>query len=71
MLSNRSPMQRLHEVGNDLLLWGLARAFNPAAVSRMRLFRDHQELWISRISLQRIYRRAQQRASGAKCRGEW
>jgi hypothetical protein len=51
----RSLLRRLHDLGDDFLLWGLARAFNPAALPRLRFFRPHRDLWISRCSLLRIY----------------
>lgn len=41
----------LHEMGEDILIWCLARAFNPAALRRHVLWRDRTELWISRASL--------------------
>jgi hypothetical protein len=52
-VSERSLLRRVHDLGDDFLLWGLARAFNPEALSRSRFFRDHQDLWISRSSLLR------------------
>jgi YkoP domain len=55
LAAERSPLQRLHDLGDDFLLWGLARAFNPDALSRLRLFREHRDLWISRSSLERFY----------------
>ena len=58
--SDRSLRQRVHDVGNDCLVWGLTRAFNPAAVPRAPFLRDHCELWISRKSLLRHYLRRQQ-----------
>jgi hypothetical protein len=53
--SERSLFRRVHDFGDDFLLWGLARAFNPAALSRSRFFRDHQDLWISRAALLHHY----------------
>ena len=53
--SERSLFRRVHDIGDDFLLWGLARAFNPGALSRLRFFRDHQDLWISRSSLLHHY----------------
>ena len=54
-VSERSLLRRVHDLGDDFLLWGLARAFNPGALSRSRFFRDHHDLWISRSSLLRHY----------------
>ena len=45
----------LHEMGEDILIWCLARAFNPAALRRHVLWRDRTELWISRESLTSRY----------------
>lgn len=41
----------LHEWGEDILIWALARAFNPAALRRHVLWHDRTELWMSRASL--------------------
>ncbi len=53
--SDRSLLRRAHDFGDDFLLWGLTRAFNPAALPRLPFLRDHRELWISRSSLLRNY----------------
>ena len=50
-----SLLRRVHDLGDDFLLWGLARAFNPGALRRLRFLREHQDLWISRTALQRHY----------------
>lgn len=50
-----SLLRRVHDLGDDFLLWGLARAFNPAALPQLRFWREHQNLWISRTALQRHY----------------
>jgi hypothetical protein len=47
---------RLHGFGENFVLWGLTRAFNPAALPRQPFFRDRHELWISRATLLRRYR---------------
>lgn len=46
---------RLHDRGEDLLIWAFIRAFNPAALPRHCLWRDRTELWISRDTLLRLY----------------
>lgn len=46
-----SPLRRFHRVGESFVLWGLARAFHPAAAQRQPFLRDHHELWISRKTL--------------------
>lgn len=46
-----SILRQLHEFGECFSAWGLARAYNPTALSRQRFFRRYQELWISRASL--------------------
>ena len=47
----------LHTVADSLIVWGLTRAFNPAALPRQRFLRDHNELWISRSTLLKLYGR--------------
>jgi hypothetical protein len=47
----------LHTVADSLIVWGLTRAFNPAALPRQRFLRDHNELWISRSMLVALYGR--------------
>lgn len=65
--SDRSLLRRAHDLGDDFLLWGLTRAFNPAALPRLPFLRDHRELWISRACLLRNYfpRRPQHRSAPA------
>lgn len=53
--TERSLLRQAHDLGDDCLLWGLARAFNPAALARLPFRRDHRELWMSRTSLLRNY----------------
>lgn len=50
-----SLMRRLHDLGENFVLWGLTRAFNPAALMRRPFLREHHELWISRATLHRLY----------------
>lgn len=45
----------LHEMGEDILIWCFARAFNPAALPRHVLWRERTELWISRDRLRSRY----------------
>lgn len=47
------PPNGLHQRGEDILIWGFVRAFNPAALHRHSLWRDRTELWISRARLLR------------------
>lgn len=42
---------RLHGLGECVVLWGLTRAFNPAALPRQPFLRDRHEMWISRATL--------------------
>ena len=51
-------------VADSMIVWGLTRAFNPAALPRQRFLRDHNELWISRSTLVTLYGR-DVRSSGA------
>jgi hypothetical protein len=43
--------------GECFVLWGLTRAFNPAALPRQPFLRDHHEFWISRATLLLRYAR--------------
>ena len=49
------PPTGLHELGEDMLIWAFARAFNPAALRRHKLRRDRTELWISRDRLLQLH----------------
>jgi hypothetical protein len=60
---------RLHGFGECFVLWGLTRAFNPAALPRQPFLRDRHELWISRaILLLRYARRNGQIDTGTALR---
>jgi hypothetical protein len=48
----------LRGLGICLCTYGLARAFNPAALARQRFFRSYHELWISRRRLLSQYGRS-------------
>jgi hypothetical protein len=62
---------RLHGLGECFVLWGLTRAFNPAALPRQPFLRDRHELWISRAMLLKRYaRRNGQKATGTARRPE-
>ena len=50
-----SLLARLHGLGECFVLWGLTRAFNPAALPRQPFLRDRYELWISRATLMARY----------------
>jgi hypothetical protein len=69
--TDSSLRARLHGLGECFVLWGLTRAFNPAALPRQPFLRDRHELWISRAALQTRYaRRNGQKAIGtARRRG--
>lgn len=45
-----------HALGEDVLIWAFARAFNPPALRRYCFRRDRTELWISRDRLLTLYR---------------
>ena len=49
------PPNRLHEMGEDILIWAFARAFNPAALRHHKLRRNRTELWISRDRLLQLH----------------
>jgi hypothetical protein len=66
--SDRSLLRRAHDIGDDFLLWGLTRAFNPAALLRLPFLRDHRDLWISRASLLRTYCPRQPHRAGLAAR---
>lgn len=46
-----SLRRRVHLFCENFTLWGLTRAFQPAALSRRPFLRPRQELWISRARL--------------------
>lgn len=46
-----SGFRRVHALGEDFLLWGFARAFNPSTLHRQPFFRARGDLWISRRTL--------------------
>ena len=52
-----SLLARLHGLGECFVIWGLTRAFNPAALPRQPFLRDRHELWISRATLLLRYAR--------------
>jgi hypothetical protein len=56
-----SFLARLHGLGECFVLWGLTRAFNPAALPRQPFLRDRHELWISRTTLLLRYARRNSR----------
>ncbi len=45
-----------HAFGENVMLWALARAFNPVATERQPFQREKHELWISRHRLLERYR---------------
>jgi hypothetical protein len=55
--TDSSLRARLHGLGECFVLWGLTRAFNPAALPRQPFLRDRHELWISRATLLSRYGR--------------
>jgi YkoP-like protein len=52
-----SLSRTLHTLADSFIVWGLTRAFNPAALPRQRFLHDHHKLWISRATLCRLYGR--------------
>lgn len=63
--TDSSFLGRLHGFGECFVLWGLTRAFNPAALPRQPFLRDRHELWISRATLRARYARGQNRAAAS------
>lgn len=57
-----SGLRRAHALGEDFLLWGFARAFNPATLHHQAFFRPRRDLWISRATLLGRYGRPGSRA---------
>ena len=57
VVTHSSLLDRLHGLGECFVLWGLTRAFNPAALPRQPFLRDRHELWISRATLRLRYAR--------------
>jgi YkoP domain len=50
-----SLLARLHGLGECFVVWGLTRAFNPAALPRQPFLRDRYEVWMSRATLRARY----------------
>jgi hypothetical protein len=50
-----SLSRTVHTIADSFIVWGLTRAFNPAALPRQRFLRDNHKLWISRQTLRRLY----------------
>lgn len=48
--------RRLHDLGENILIWGLLRTFNPGGLRGAKLNRMRTEAWISRDALVRMYR---------------
>jgi hypothetical protein len=63
--ADTSLRARLHGFGECFVMWGLTRAFNPAALPRQPFLRDRCELWISRAALFARYGGAA--AKGGRC----
>jgi hypothetical protein len=61
--TDSSFLGRLHGLGECFVLWGLTRAFNPAALPRQPFLRDRHKLWISRATLVTRYARRNHRAA--------
>jgi hypothetical protein len=55
LIDDPTRPKSLHERGEDVLIWLLTRAFNPAALRRQSFWHDRTELWISREELLRRY----------------
>jgi hypothetical protein len=58
---------RCHAFGEELLQWGLARAFNPGALERHGWLRVRQELWMSRDTLLRRHASARSERLAPRC----
>ena len=53
--SEDNSLRLLHDFADSLVLWGLTRVFNPAALQRQRFHRQRYALWISRATLARCH----------------
>jgi len=60
----------VHTLADSFIVWGLTRAFNPAALPRQRFLRDHHKLWISRATLRRLYGSATRELAAPKAVAE-
>lgn len=47
----RSLSRRIHDMLENLLLWGMVWAFNPAGLQKTKLVRERHPVWISRSML--------------------
>lgn len=61
--TDSSFLARLHGLGECFVMWGLTRAFNPAALPRQPFLRDRHELWISRETLLTRYARGKKQTA--------
>ncbi|MFZ2003768.1 MAG: hypothetical protein WB697_02385 [Stellaceae bacterium] len=59
-------LRHLHELGECFNAWGLARAYNPAALAHQRFFRPYHDLWISRAALVARHGRVGDAGAGAR-----
>jgi hypothetical protein len=68
-----STLRRLHALGENFALWGLTRAFNPAALPRQPFLRERHALWISRTTLRLRYARRPRELTDtdAAALGQW
>ena len=48
---NSSIVKRLHDLGENLLVWALIRTYNPGGLRGAKLVRHRSEFWISRKML--------------------
>lgn len=51
-----SWLRQMHDVGECFSAWGLARAYNPLALTHQRFFRPYHDLWIGRATLLALHR---------------
>jgi hypothetical protein len=56
---------RIHEIFDSVLLWGLIMAYNPAAARGKTLVRHRYQLWISRAKLLRVHAGSSERPAAS------
>jgi hypothetical protein len=66
--ASESHRRRLHALGDSLMVWGLTRAFQPAALPRQAFLRHHSDFWMSRTTLRQRYLNRGKRPVGGMVR---
>ena len=52
---HRSAMTRLHDLGENMLVWALLYTFNPGGLRSAKFMRERHTFWMSRKTLEQAY----------------